>query len=82
MFRNMFYDRIRFTNLMGENLNFILMASLKKFKSFQTRNNCLSKEWLFQNKLSKSNQETATLFAVVLQFYSISVLQFQYLNLG
>lgn len=78
----MFYDRIRFTNLMGENLNFILMASLKKFKSFQTRNNYLSKEWLFQNKLSKSNQETATLFAVVLQFYSISVLQFQYLNLG
>lgn len=32
--------------------------------------------------LSKSNQEIATLFAVVLQFYSITVLQFQYLNLG
>lgn len=47
-------EQTRFTNLMGENLNFILVASLKKFKSFQTGNNYLSKEWLFQNKFSQN----------------------------
>lgn len=35
-------EKTVFANLIGENLNLILMFFLKKFKSFQVRNNYLS----------------------------------------
>ena len=71
-------EQTRFTNLMGENLNFILMASLKKFKSFQARNNYLSKEWLFQNKFSQNLIRKQQLWLQL--YYSFTVLLYYSFN--
>lgn len=71
-------EQTRFTNLMGENLNFILMASLKKFKSFQARNNYLSKEWLFQNKFSQNLIRKQQLCLQL--YYSFTVLLYYSFN--
>lgn len=71
-------EQTRFTDLMGENLNFILMASLKKLKSFQTRNNYLSKEWLFQNKFSQNLIRKQQLCLQL--YYSFTVLLYYSFN--
>ena len=71
-------EQTRFTNLMGENLNFILMASLKKVKSFQARNNYLSKEWLFQNKFSQNLIRKQQLCLQL--YYSFTVLLYYSFN--